>query len=62
MDMILFLSKQFLNLSELGEHLQYIFAIRWIVGEDGDQGKVIFPESFDGIITTEVNNFLNWCQ
>jgi len=28
--------------------------VRWIIGKDGDQGKVIFPESFDGIIATEL--------
>ena len=36
------------------EHSQYSFTFRWIIGKDGDQGKVIFPESFDGIIATEV--------
>ena len=33
------------------------FATRWIVGQDGEQGKVIFPESFNGIIATEVKIF-----
>jgi len=28
--------------------------VRWIVGQDGEQGKVIFPESFDGVIATEL--------
>ena len=37
------------------------FATRWIVGQDGEQGKVIFPESFNGVIATEVNNLdLHW--
>ena len=33
------------------------FATRWIIGQDGEQGKVIFPESFNGIIATEVKIF-----
>jgi len=28
--------------------------VRWIVGQDGEQGKVIFPESFNGVIATEL--------
>ena len=38
------------------------FATRWIVGQDGEQGKVIFPESFNGVIATEVNHLDLYCK
>ena len=27
---------------------------RWTIGNDGEQGKIVFPESFNGVIATEV--------
>ena len=28
---------------------------RWTVGLDGEPGKVVFPESFNGVVATEVS-------
>ena len=32
--------------------------LRWTVGLDGEPGKVVFPESFDGVVATEVSTVI----
>ena len=44
------------------DQLEHISRPRWTIGNDGEQGKIVFPESFNGVIATEVNKPDLYCQ